>query len=326
MNVFDGHIISCDWLTFRASCSGPRITGDLFIRINPETGVEHRTVAHKRIEGSYESGVMVRCDGGRVWFTGNPSRFGRGDNLLGYDLASAYKRSVAILGLLGISDVDDPVFTRVDLNANFVLGSQQAASDYLGGLSVRKCQRTRANSYGRGETVTFGEGSKVLYQKLYNKALEMLAHGMSELGRQVMNLGIVRYECEYKSMWLRDHADRKGVFDLAKILYVDFAEKAKEFLRPTESSESILKLPKSSQAFYWMWRAGQDCREFYSQAQWYRHRKAIVEALSIDVSYQFSVVKEAHVKVVEPRPFDPSMVDGYSLPPAHLVSLKGNKL
>ena len=49
---------------------------------------EWETVSHHQHEGSHDSTLSVRCFSGRVEVSGNPSRFGRPDNLWGYEVMS----------------------------------------------------------------------------------------------------------------------------------------------------------------------------------------------------------------------------------------------
>ena len=52
----------------------------------------------------------------------------------------------------------------------------------------------------------------------------------------------------------------------------------------TFSSEKIDNLKPSLLSVYTLWKEGRDLRGMYSKAQFYRYRKALMDALSIDIS------------------------------------------
>jgi hypothetical protein len=80
-----------------------------------------------QFEGSFETRVQISCDGHTVRFSGNPSRFGRPDNVFGFDLPTSIRRINEILGRLGL-----PPFTagrrllRPSKRTNFDFGNLEA--------------------------------------------------------------------------------------------------------------------------------------------------------------------------------------------------------
>ena len=88
--------------------------------INPETGeLERRPLSWKRIRGyshpgSYDTSIRVRSDGTRLEVSGNPSAYGRMDNLFGfrevYQAVDFYNHILTVLGL--------PVF--IDMRGDMV--------------------------------------------------------------------------------------------------------------------------------------------------------------------------------------------------------------
>ncbi|PMW84248.1 DNA replication protein, partial [Pseudomonas sp. GW460-E13] len=75
--------------------------------------MEWKTTKRVEFKGSHETTVNVKCDGHRVEFSGNVSRFCRPDNLFGFDLWECLGRVNSILNAYGL-----PPFTpgkRIEL-------------------------------------------------------------------------------------------------------------------------------------------------------------------------------------------------------------------
>lgn len=174
-------------------------------------------------EGSFDTRVAVRCDGTRVELSGNVGRFGRRDNLFGlpvFETVQRASRIVESLGLPGFTEWSancahardqgfhrshNAVITRVDLTANFAAGSRDRAFRVLhwisGQGSARNCGKN-PRSYGNG--VTWNEGSRRHYEKLYFKADELGRHCSEEVKRYCEDNGVLRYEVSLKSRELSD--------------------------------------------------------------------------------------------------------------------------
>lgn len=169
-------------------------------------------------EGSYDTHLSVRCDGTRVELSGNVGRFGRPDNLFGLPVLETIERANAILAVLGLPPFThmerngrqarndgfhtshNAVITRVDLTANFSAGDREAAFrvlHLLGGQATVKKASQGPKGYANG--VTWNEGSKRHYEKLYYKADELGKHVSDEVREYCESAGILRYEVSLKS-------------------------------------------------------------------------------------------------------------------------------
>jgi hypothetical protein len=93
-----------DWISMYQSHEHPlpKIDDGVVQGIDLDGQLVWQTVRGFQFEGSFETKVMVSCDGNTVKFSGNPSRFGRPDNVFGYDLATALRRVNAIVEKLGL--------------------------------------------------------------------------------------------------------------------------------------------------------------------------------------------------------------------------------
>lgn len=173
-------------------------------------------------EGSFDTRVSLRCDGTRVELSGNVGRFGRPDNLFGPRVLETVEKANEILALMGLppfTAVDKAcplartdgfrqnncVITRVDLTANFSTGSRDAAYRVINWMSgqgtARNCGKNPRN-YGNG--VTWNEGSRRHYEKLYFKSDSLGQHVTDDVKQYCEDNGILRYEVSLKARELAD--------------------------------------------------------------------------------------------------------------------------
>jgi len=231
--------------------------------IDPETGeirpmfdasfAEFTVSRRMEHEGSYETKVSVRCDGRRVELSGNVSRFGRPDNLFGDRVLATVAKANEILAVLGLPAFENcqhkqnamharddnfmhlgAVITRVDLTANFAAGSRDAAFRVLHWMSGQGTARNSGNNprnYGNG--ITWNEGSKRHYEKLYFKADELGKYVTQEVRDYCDLNGILRYEVSVKARELADRGLQsltawaqitKEGLTMENVIYGKFAE------------------------------------------------------------------------------------------------------
>lgn len=203
-------------------------------------------------EGSYDTKVSIRCDGRRVELSGNVGRFGRPDNLFGLPVLETVGRANEILAAMGLPpftshDANAPhardngfhkshnaVITRVDLTANFAAGSREAAFRVLHWMSGQGTARNSGKNprnYGNG--ITWNEGSKRHYEKLYFKADELGTHVSDEVKQYCTDNGILRYEVSLKARELAErnlqsmvswaYVTKEGI-RMDNVVYGKFAE------------------------------------------------------------------------------------------------------
>jgi hypothetical protein len=93
-----------DWISMyqRHEHSLPLIDDGVVQGVDSDGQLVWQTVRGFQFQGSFDTKIMVSCDGNTVKFSGNPSRFGRPDNVFGYDLATCLRRVNLIVGKLGL--------------------------------------------------------------------------------------------------------------------------------------------------------------------------------------------------------------------------------
>ncbi|MBF0132109.1 MAG: hypothetical protein HQL75_05925 [Magnetococcales bacterium] len=163
----------------------------------------YEKITGKQIRSSYETGIMVSCDpqSGRVSVSGNPSRFGRLDNVFGFvgvvdAIEKVFNPILVSLGLPPFSldardsDLWQPnmdgglswvgcTLTRLDLTRNWGLGDDSDVVPFLQYLGTRN-DRLKVHLFPDGYTVEWGgsaasggRGTRFVYRKCYGKAYEM---------------------------------------------------------------------------------------------------------------------------------------------------------
>lgn len=285
-----------------------------------ETRIEH--------EGSYETAVQLRCDGFRVELSGNVSRFGRRDNLFGLSVVECIEKANQILAQFGLPPFSDceratpharqdnftrngAVITRVDITCNYAAGSPEKARRVLscmaGQAGARMGKNSAPKAYSNG--VTWNEGSKRWYEKLYLKADDLGQWADEAVHQFCRELGIVRHEVSLKSRELADNglntilawARRKEGQAMENVIYARFAEK---FHRNQVSYTEMRDIPG---------RLGEIARDYYnghdvwndsakSKRQRQRWRKDLL-SYGIDIATKPNVLRFAQrIQIVELQP------------------------
>lgn len=237
----DGYVVRFEPDAFVSRGTMDAETGEIAFAPMFDAAKAEYTVSRRiEHEGSYDTKVSVRCDGRRVELSGNVGRFGRTDNLFGLKVLETVDIANTIVATLGLPpftachkatrlartdshQTRSAVITRVDLTANFAAGSRDAAFRVLHWMSGQGSARNSGKNprnYGNG--VTWNEGSKRHYEKLYFKADELGKYVSDEVKQYCEENGILRYEVSLKARELAD----KGLQSL-----VGWAQVSKEGTR-----------------------------------------------------------------------------------------------
>ena len=220
----DGYVVRFEPDAFVSRGTMDAETGEIaFAPMFDAAKAEYTVSRRMEHEGSYESMVSIRCDGRRVELSGNVGRFGRPDNVFGLPVLETIDRANEILAALGLPPFSctvrnapyartdsfakgqNAVITRVDLTANFASGSREAAFRVLHWMSGQGTARNSGKNprnYGNG--ITWNEGSKRHYEKLYFKADELGPHVSPEVRNYCEQNGLLRYEVSLKARELAD--------------------------------------------------------------------------------------------------------------------------
>lgn len=178
-------------------CELPIFGREIVVRTDLETGEQKRcSPTMKSLEGSYSTTLQIRSDGQRVSVDGNPSRWGRLDNLFGLttfdeciDIYNIILKSIGLPPFTLSSKVwweqapedkrprrhsNGAVFRRIDWTRNLSTGAGNE-QPFLRGISTQTLGNGKLPFlYPNGNTVSWGQGSNYWSHKLYNKAAEMM--------------------------------------------------------------------------------------------------------------------------------------------------------
>ena len=225
--INSGFVVSFEPEAFSKSWAVDEVTGETSLRpMFDASKAEYTTQKRIEHEGSYETNIQVRSDGFTVELSGNVSRFGRPDNLFGLSVAECVEKAneiIAVLGLPPFSDLSDPVpmahsdtynlsadsarITRVDITQNLFAGSKEKALKYIHCMAGRgTTTRGKGNSApkGYGNGITWNEGSRRHYEKLYYKGDELGKYASEAIRKLCEELGVVRFEISLKARELFD--------------------------------------------------------------------------------------------------------------------------
>lgn len=323
-----GRSFFVDWLSLYQEHQGPLpVVSAGVVWSTDSTGeVKWKCVKASTIEGSFETSVQVRCDGNTVKFDGNVSRFGRPDNVFGYDLEQCIEIVNSILADLGL-----PPFTkgekfyrhvrtehgmvlksawsgahlsRIDLTANFETGSLSNARAYLEWLATQQgSARIKVGTHGDGETVDWGRGSRRLYAKAYLKSDELRRHGGAlELIDHCEVVGLVRFELTVKATQLHSMGcNYLGGLDMDQLELL-FEERKAVLTRAEHTHDDMQDLPNALRRTARDWLAGDDLERRMSLRTFQRHRRELL-SYGIDIAVRRNVIDfKPRVRTIEVRP------------------------
>lgn len=282
-------------------------------------GVEYTSAYAIQHEGSYDTAVMVKCEGGRVTLSGNVGRFGRPDNVFGYGVYDCVRIANSILRGLGLPEFTwglsatrlprpivtprvngnaqggdrsirlDAILTRLDLTRNYVAGSADKLSrlrHYMAGMHVGS---KAGKSYDSG--VTWGEGSKYWYAKLYDKHADIVKdkHAPLELVEWCRTNGVGRFEVSLKTRYLTQHGlNYVGVWEDSKMGDVVFGRFSGALSKLDVSVDDFEEIPGRLGELAIAWRNGVDLKARLPRNTFYRYRKQL-KGYGIDISERCDV-------------------------------------
>ncbi|WP_368648908.1 phage/plasmid replication protein, II/X family [Castellaniella ginsengisoli] len=297
-----------DWVTISQTHHDhdlPIMRDGQVLRIDSDGAIEWTVDRRLGLEGSYDSRVEIRCDGAKVEFSGNISRYGRRDNLFGYSWEETLQRINSLLNVYSLPPFSsgrlwrfaDTGWTwsgarvsRVDLTLNFAAFAEDAARAILASLSGHHVGRQKSALTPDGATVEVGRGSKYVYGKIYLKHVEIEAHRRKKSGQHVSDevhqfckeWGVLREEMTLKSRFLTQN-NLAFVGELSQGRLNDVFFRRSQFRRMEQVKfENFEELPRHLRATYVSWRDGFPMNHL-SRATFYKHRKALLE-YGIDIS------------------------------------------
>lgn len=227
---------SVDWLTVSQEFARgdlPQIGAGWVLSVDFDGAHEWEVQRGYLHEGSHDTRCRIRCNGRRLEFSGNPSRYGRLDNVWGFQtVAESLDRIVnPMLAELDLPPFtfrtrgpqryerneqvmpsDGAVLTRVDLAAMYACGSVSDRDAFLRALGQVMHHGKRAKCW---DGTTRWGSARTVQHSAYNKSGEMKAHKP-----KTQDEGTIEYR-QQLAAWM----DQQGAVRLESKLFRDFLRK-----------------------------------------------------------------------------------------------------
>lgn len=300
-----------DWITFIAPLdhvageAGPFFAGEVMATrpdpTHPDGVVlDWGILKRKSFEGSFSSAIQIQStvdEKGRraIWVSGNPAKWFQGHNIFGSAdlaglIAEILQRICASVGLnpsaanLSAWAAGDIKLTRVDVTYSYDLGTLPRVRNALRSLDQTANLRHRGRGHFRGDSLTYGKGSRRWSLTLYSKGAEILVHKLppqlAETSLSAFAQGLLRVEVRLQSLQLVEE----------QLSYVSAwgentpLELHQHFLAGLQIAEASMLdaqlldgLPGRLQLAYNNWREGHDLRAILPRPTFYRYRAELLK-------------------------------------------------
>ncbi len=305
-----------DWSRCEIPFQHAPLPAGMLMAMEPDGSVEW--VSPKRLEcrSSHETSIMVRSSGGdghgfatSLLMDGNLAKFLQGHNVFG-------SRDLKKLTLLAFQKVFEFYFDHLDgwcnyeltcariakgdflvkmldINNLYDIGNDHSVESFLHAIEMKARSRTGRALRDKG-SVYVQKHSRRWAIKFYNKLREILARGKShKLPEHLQGIGLedyvrgkVRAELRLMSLELKDLGLTHGYHFTEQAIahlfdnYMGRIEMSAQFQL---IDEEMLKLPRSVQSTYQLWKQGFCLKDMLPHNTFYRHRRLLLD-LGIDIT------------------------------------------
>lgn len=307
-----------DWLTFTAplehdqSDRGPFYAGEILSTQPDPTspdgfGLQWAVQKRKSIEGSYSKTITVQStqfrsiDGSHVspgiCISGNPAKWFQGHNIFGSDdlpglvreMLDRVCRSVGLVPSASDRALWDAGYIqlgRADVTRSWDFGSLPRVRNGLRSLDATATYKHRGRGHFKGDSLTFGKGSRRYSVTLYAKGAEIKVRGhelpmdLAASSLPAFADGLLRAEVRLLSMQLKklslDYVCLWGE-NTSKELHQRFMAGI-DVADNTMLDSSVLDgLSGRLQLAYQAWKDGHDMRLMLSRPTFYRYRMELLK-------------------------------------------------
>ena len=293
-----------DWVTAKITCThNPDVlTSGRSIRTRIVDGVEHleyEICNRLVVEGSHDSKITIRSHtDNTIEISGNPAKFLQGHNIFGTNdlkhLVSRLFDRLCMIDELELKPTEDEYnmvqdghyrLTRVDVNEHFYFSSAMLARSWLRAAGRSANMTYRGAGLFKEGTLYFTPQSRRFVPKIYFKYDEITSsdksHRLPEKLLQIPELleyaqKSLRFEIKILSTQLNDWCLHLGCnWDCTTATmvindhFIDKLQLSENMPLDTQVRDS---LPNSLKLVYSAWARGEDLRQMYSKAQFYKRR------------------------------------------------------
>lgn len=300
-----------DWITLvaplahKAGEGGPFFAGEVLSTTPDPThpdGVvlDWGVLKRKPMEGSHSSVIQIQSttdDFGRpaIWVSGNPAKWFQGHNIFGSDDLPGLVQEmlVRICRSVGVEPTAEDLelwrlgiikLSRVDVTYSFDLATLARVRNALRSLDATAHLKHRGRGHFKGDSLTFGKGSRRWSLTLYAKGAEIEVHklpaALMETSLHAYAQRLLRAECRMLGMALKEE----------HLEYVAYwqdnaaSELHHRLLAGLEVAEASMlevdhleQLPGRLQVAYQSWKDGHDLRAMLARNTFYRYRTELLK-------------------------------------------------
>jgi II/X family phage/plasmid replication protein len=284
--------------------------------IEADGSVEWESVKAIPIRSSHETSIKIKSAGGNgegmateLLIDGNLSKFLQGHNILGgldcttllaKSFQQIYEQHAVHFAQSGPIDLTlarirqgQYKIAMLDINQLFDIGNDPSVEAWLHAAHMRARSRHGRSTRDKG-TVYLGQYSRRWAVKFYNKWRELHAQGKThKLPQHLQGLGLedfikgkLRAELRIFSKELEKlgithgyHITPQKLLDL----FNSYLGKIEMTTQATLIDDQLLKMPRTIQASYQLWRQGADLRNLLAHNTFYTHRRKLL-AYGIDIN------------------------------------------
>lgn len=305
--------IFIDWLTMHQEHPEgglPRINSGQVFAIDEDGAIEWTTDKAISVDGSYETKLRLRCDGFNIEASGNIGRFRRPDNLFGHTYEQCVEKWNAVLHSFNLPPFTkgEQVFwagdthvswtgaynTRIDITRNYCLFSREHLALFMSWLASHQKGRLKVGVSPDGGTIDWGQGSKYVYEKFYDKLRQMehkkygFKHCDPDVWELVRDNGIGRHELTLKTRFLSQKGFRfLGQTTMGKLIQL-YRERSELILTDKVPFDSFNDIPQPYRATAKDWRDGVSLADALHIRKYQRHRRELLK-YGIDIATKCNV-------------------------------------
>ena len=304
-----------DWVTAKITCThNPDIlSSGRSIRTKIIDGVEHleyEICNRLVVSGSHDANITIRSHtDNTIEISGNPAKFLQGHNVFGTNdlkyLVAKLMDKLFMMDELELKPTENEYnmiqdgyyrLSRVDVNEHFFFPSAQLARAWLRAAGRSANMMFRGAGLFKEGTLYFTPQSRRFVPKIYFKYDEInskdKSHRLPDKLLQIPELveyaeKSLRFEIKILSTQLNDwmlHLGCNWTSDVATMLINDqFISKLQLSENMSLDQSKLNSLPTGLKPVYALWEQGQDLRQIYSKAQFYKRRNQLMQ-YGIDIS------------------------------------------
>ena len=302
-----------DWETVVIPVRHDRIHAGRVLSYDEHGVVEWETEKRRTAKGSHDCTITLRSGGARdasgkmteLTLSGNITKWIQGHNLFGTsDLTKLLKmagprlQEIEWLGLDYVGykravKTGNIKINRIDVTEMVQAPCQSDAEQWIRIAGQRARTRFHRSSTDSG-TFYIGKTSTSKTFKAYSKFKEIQAHKFpktfSKPEKKYLEEwaeGTVRMEWTFRGKWLRSFGIGKlkelREYGIDRLFREQFETITIGEVSAVESAQ-VIEIDKPLRATIALWETGIDCREHMSRATYYRHKRALLDMLGVDIS------------------------------------------